>query len=75
MSFPLSSFLFFFVFLIFPSPTSFIFTALSISQVVFSLYRDEKTNKEVAKNVRLTDEAIPGMSGDQTGVLDVVVLR
>ena len=27
------------------------------------------------KNVRLTDEAIPGMSGDQTGVLDVVVLR
>ena len=47
----------------------------SLPQVVFSLYLDEKTNKEVAKNVRLTDEPIPGMSGDQTGILDVVVLR
>jgi hypothetical protein len=45
------------------------------SQVVFSLYVDKKTNKRIAKNVRLTDENIPGMNGDQTGILDVVVLR
>jgi hypothetical protein len=44
-------------------------------QVVFSLYVDKKTNKRIAKNVRLTDETIPGMNGDQTGILDVVVLR
>ena len=36
---------------------------------------DKKTNKRIAKNVRLTDETIPGMNGDQTGILDVVVLR
>jgi hypothetical protein len=44
-------------------------------QVIFSLYIDKKTNKRTAKNVRLTDEPVPGMNGDQTGILDVVVLR
>lgn len=48
---------------------------LLFPQVVFSLYVDKKTNKRIAKNVRLTDETIPGMNGDQTGILDVVVLR
>jgi hypothetical protein len=39
------------------------------------LYIDKKTGKRTAKNVRLTDEPVPGMNGDQTGILDVVVLR
>ena len=65
-----------------PSPYSFLSSHSSLyspvntcSQVIFSLYIDKKTNKRTAKNVRLTDEPVPGMNGDQTGILDVVVLR
>ena len=77
-SMPFFSFIPFFLFFSLFSFSSFISSSrpsLSPRQVVFSLYLDKKTNKEVARNVRLTDEQIPGMSGDQTGILDVVVLR
>jgi hypothetical protein len=44
-------------------------------EVLFDLCFDKKTNKKIAKNVRLTDEPIPGLQGDNYGILDVVVSR
>ena len=43
--------------------------------VTFDLYFDPLSNRKVAKNVKLTDEAVPGENGPRSGVLDSVFCR
>ncbi len=41
-------------------------------EVVFDVCWDKSKGRKVAKSIRLTDEAIPDMIGDQIGVIDVL---
>jgi len=43
--------------------------------VTYDVYFDPVTNNRVAKNVKLTDESIPGVEGEHFGVLDSVFSR